>query len=75
MSISVFLVYLPIADFVDFARIISHFLAAVGIPLTPNFDFLEKHIYPEVDQFFPSSFIFGRQSLDDLNILPSNKPH
>ncbi|MBP7284570.1 MAG: DUF1564 family protein [Leptospiraceae bacterium] len=36
LSISAFLVYLLIADFIDFASKVSHFLVAVGIPLSPN---------------------------------------
>jgi len=42
MSISAFLVYLLIADSVDFAEELSHFLAAVGIPQSPNFDLCAK---------------------------------
>ena len=42
MSISAFLVYLLIADFVDFAQKISYFLAAVGIPQSPNYDLWGK---------------------------------
>lgn len=42
MSISAFLVYLLIADSVDFAEKLSYFLATVGIPLSPNFDLCAK---------------------------------
>jgi len=42
MSISAILVYLLIADFVDFAQKVSYFLVAVGIPLSPNLDLWAK---------------------------------
>lgn len=42
MSISAFLVYLLIADSVDFAKASSHHLVAVGIPEISNFDLIAK---------------------------------
>lgn len=42
MSISAFLVYLLIADFVDFAQTVSYFLGAVGISQSPDFDLSAK---------------------------------
>ena len=42
MSISAFLVYLLIADFVEFAQTVSYFLAAVGISQSPQFDLWAK---------------------------------
>lgn len=42
MSISAFLVYLLIADFVDFAKTVSHFLVAVGISQSPELDLWAK---------------------------------
>jgi hypothetical protein len=42
MSISAFLVYLLLADFVDFAEKVSHYLGVVGIPQSPNLDLWAK---------------------------------
>ncbi|HNG98693.1 MAG TPA: DUF1564 family protein, partial [Leptospiraceae bacterium] len=42
MSISAFLVYLLIADSVDFAEAVSYYLTAVGISSIPNFDLCAK---------------------------------
>lgn len=42
MSISAFLVYLVIADSVDFAETISNYLEIVGISLFPNWDLSAK---------------------------------
>ena len=42
ISISAFIVYLLLADFVYFADKVSYFLGAVVIPLSPNFDLFAK---------------------------------
>jgi len=42
MSISAFLVYLLIADSVDFAETLSDYLTGVGITTTPNFNLTAK---------------------------------
>lgn len=42
MSISAFLMFLVIADYMDFARVVSYFLVAVGIHTTPNLDLIAK---------------------------------
>ncbi|MBP7280019.1 MAG: DUF1564 family protein [Leptospiraceae bacterium] len=42
MSISAFLVYLLIADSVDFAEEMSYFMGVVGIPQSPIFDLCAK---------------------------------
>jgi hypothetical protein len=42
MSISAFLMFLVIADYMDFARVVSYFLVAVGINTTPDLDLIAK---------------------------------
>ena len=42
MSISAFLIYLVIADSLDFAVVSSNYLEAVGIPSLPNWDLCAK---------------------------------
>lgn len=42
MSISAFLIYLVIADSVDFAETLSNYLEVVGISSTPEFDLCAK---------------------------------
>ena len=58
MSISAFLVYLPIADFVDFAEKISYFLGAVGIPLTPNFYLCGKIYLSRSRALYSTAFLY-----------------
>ena len=42
MSISSFLMFLLIADYMDFAKVVSYFLVAVGIHTTPDLDLIAK---------------------------------
>jgi len=56
MSISAFLVYLLIADSVDFAQKVSYFLGAVGIPSSPNFDLWAKVYLSRKNQHYTAVF-------------------
>lgn len=56
MSISAFLVYLLIADSVDFAEKLSYYLAAVGIPQIPNFDLCAKVYLSRKKSYYSTVF-------------------
>lgn len=56
MSISAFLVYLLIADSVDFAEKLSYFLAAVGIPQSPHFDLCAKIYLSRKNSYYATVF-------------------
>lgn len=56
MSISAFLVYLLIADSVDFAQKVSYFLATVGIPLSPDFNLCAKVYLSRKKPLYYTSF-------------------
>ncbi|MBP7282044.1 MAG: DUF1564 family protein [Leptospiraceae bacterium] len=60
MSISAFLVYLLIADFVDFAPKVSYFLAAVGISLSSNLDLCAKVYLYQKRSCYSSVFQFRK---------------
>ena len=62
MSISAFLVYLLIADFVDFAQTVSHYLVAVGIPQSPNFDLWAKIYLSRKNAHYSTTFQYRNSS-------------
>ena len=63
MSISAFLVYLLLADFVDFGRKISYFLVAVGISISPNFGLWAK-VYLSRNKHYYTTIFQWRESPD-----------
>jgi len=62
MSISAFLVYLLIADFVEFAQTVSYFLGAVGISQSPDFDLWAKIYLSRKNSEYSTIFQHQRSS-------------
>jgi len=60
MSISAFLVYLLIADSVDFAANLSYFMAAVGIPQSPHFDLCAKIYLSRKNSYYATAFQYRK---------------
>ncbi|MBK8394853.1 MAG: DUF1564 family protein [Leptospiraceae bacterium] len=60
LSISAFLVYLLIADFVDFAEKVSYYLGAVGIPQSPHLDLWAKVYLSRKNSRYTTIFQYRR---------------
>ncbi|HMW04400.1 MAG TPA: DUF1564 family protein [Leptospiraceae bacterium] len=60
MSISAFFVYLLIADSVDFAETVSHYLSTVGIPVIANFDLTAKVYLWNQKTFYTKVFLYRK---------------
>ncbi|HNC00155.1 MAG TPA: DUF1564 family protein, partial [Leptospiraceae bacterium] len=60
MSISAFLVYLLIADFVEFEKAASSYLVTVGIPVISNFDLSTKVILSNNRSYYTIIFRYRK---------------
>ena len=64
MSISAFFVYLLIADSVDFAKAVSYYLGAVGIPYLPNWNLCAKVYLCEKRSRYSTVFQYRKSHYD-----------